>query len=247
MSYNLQFFAGETDDTDNTDDMSGLLDELTPNTDSTDEGVEEIIEEDPVEEVPEDTQQSKSQYAFAQMRAENKQLAALLTKVAQANGIDVSNQKDLIDKLNDDAIGKLAQKQNVPVELLKRIEQLENVEVQFKNNQLQQQTLVGLQRVMDDYGLTQEELNSFAEELDAAGKNPFTDSIDIVQEYKLMHYDDIMERKIQAAVQAALAKSDSADKHSASVSKKQGASQDPATEKINTVRGLTALLGDMEK
>ena len=53
------------------------------------------------------------------MRVQNAQLLGLLSKIAEA-GIEYTDNNDLL--LNDDSITKLAAKQNVPVELLKRME-----------------------------------------------------------------------------------------------------------------------------
>ena len=76
--------------------------------------------------------QDKQNFAFGQMRTQITELTNLLGKIANANGIEYTNNKDLLEKLNDDAIGKMAQKQNVPVELLREVEALRQDSQAFK-------------------------------------------------------------------------------------------------------------------
>ena len=71
------------------------------------------------------TQQQKDAGAFAAMRVRNKQMENMLKRVADAAGIQYANTDDMLMKLNDDALGKLAEKQGVPKELLMRLDSLE--------------------------------------------------------------------------------------------------------------------------
>ena len=63
-------------------------------------------------------QVDKSNYAFGQMRKQIADLQGLLGKVAQANGIKYNTSAELLEKMNDDAISKMAQSQGVPVMIL---------------------------------------------------------------------------------------------------------------------------------
>lgn len=192
------------------------------------------------------TPEDKSNFAFGQMRVKISTLEGLLGKVAKASGIEYTDANDLLTKLNDDAINKLAQRQNVPVELLRRMEELEQNSNAYKQQQIQNAAAVGFQTIMTDYSLTQEELKAFALELDKVGKNPFAQPIDIVAEYKLMHYDDIINKRVEAAVQAALTKSNVADQNSSTPNTQQGQGGG-ADNKITTISGLNALLDTMPK
>lgn len=189
--------------------------------------------------------EDKRNFAFGKMRTEINQLTELLGKVAKANGVDYTDSKDLVAKLNDDAIQKMAQKQNVPVELLQEIETLRRDSEQFKAQQRRDAAAIGFQKVMDTYGLTQDQLKDFAVELDQQGKNPFEQNIDLMAEYKILHYDDILKAEVQKAVEEALKKDSAANQSSSTPSQQQGGSGGEQ-QKITTVAGLTALLNDVK-
>lgn len=187
--------------------------------------------------------EDKRNFAFGKMRTEINQLTELLGKVAKANGVDYSDAKDLVAKLNDDAIQKMAQRQNVPVELLQEIEALRQDSAQLKAQQRRDAAAIGFQKVMDTYGLTQEQLKEFAVELDNQGKNPFEQNIDLLAEYKIMHYDDILQAAVKKAVEEALKKDSAANQSSSTPAQQQGGNGGE-NQKITTVAGLTALLND---
>ena len=191
------------------------------------------------------TAEDKRNYAFGQMRTQINQLTELLGKVAKANGVEYTDSKDLVAKLNDDAITKMAQKQNVPVELLKEVEALRQDSAAFKAQQLKDAAAIGFQNVMTTYGLTQEQLKEFAVELDQRGKNPFTQPIDVMSEYKMLHYDDILNTAVKKAVEEALKKDSAANQSSTTPGQQQG-SNGGSEAKITTVAGLTALLDGMK-
>lgn len=189
--------------------------------------------------------QDKQNFAFGQMRTQITDLTNLLGRIASANGIEYANNKDLLAKLNDDTISKMAQRQNVPVELLKEVEALRQDSQAFKAQQLRDAAALGFQNLVNTYGLSQQQLQDFAVELDARGKNPFTQNVDLLNEYKVMHFDDIVAAKVDKAVKEALAKSGAADQHSSTPGNKQG-SNGGGEEKISTVAGLTSLLDEMQ-
>ena len=145
------------------------------------------------------TEEDKRNFAFGKMRTEINQLTELLGKVAKANGVEYTDSKDLVAKLSDDAIQKMAQRQNVPVELLREIETLRQDSEQFKAQQRRDAAAIGFQKVMDTYGLTQDQLKDFAVELDRQGKNPFEQPVDLLAEYKMLHYDDILNAAVKKA------------------------------------------------
>lgn len=232
------------------DALDSLLDQMesgTPPEQSSEDSDKDETQPPDESEDSEDSQQhsaeDKRNFAFAKMRTEINQLTALLGKVAKANGVDYTDSKDLVAKLSDDAIQKMAQKQNVPVELLREVEMLRQDSEQFKAQQRRDAAAIGFQNVMDTYGLTQEELKAFAVELDEQGKNPFEQPIDLMEEYKLLHYDDILNAAVKKAVEEALKKDSAANQSSSTPGQQQGGNGGSG-EKITTVAGLTALLNE---
>jgi hypothetical protein len=191
-------------------------------------------------------EEQRRNFAFGQLRQENNELAGILGKIAQANGIQYTNIRDLMGKLNDDAISRLAQKQNVPVELLREVDALRAGQQQWQQSQREQVAFAGFQTLMSQYGLSQDDLKAFAVELDGAGKNPFTQDINVVDEYRLRHFDDIVAKRAEAAVKEALAKSSAADSHSSTPGAQQGAGSGDGGQKITTLEGLNNLLKDFE-
>lgn len=190
--------------------------------------------------------EQRRNFAFGQLRQENNELANILGKIAQANGIQYTNTRDLMGKLNDDAISKLAQKQNVPVELLREVDALRAGQQQWQQSQREQVAFTGFQTLMSQYGLSQDDLKAFAVELDGAGRNPFTQDINVVDEYRLRHFDDIVAKRVDTAVKEALAKSSAADSHSSTPGAQQGAGGGEGGQKITTLEGLNNLLKDFE-
>ena len=191
-------------------------------------------------------EEQRRNFAFGQLRQENNELANILGKIAQANGIQYTNTRDLMGKLNDDAISKLAQKQNVPVELLREVDALRAGQQQWQQSQREQVAYAGFQTLMSQYGLSQDDLKAFAVELDGAGRNPFTQDINVVDEYRLRHFDDIVAKRVDTAVKEALAKSSAADSHSSTPGAQQGAGGGEGGQKITTQEGLNNFLKGFE-
>ena len=250
--YNITPYSAseEGDEPSGMEALDSLLDKMdsgeTPETppDNSEENTDEENDEDASPNESDNQQRSqedKRNFAFGKMRTEINQLTDLLGKVAKANGVEYSDSKDLVAKLNDDAIQKMAQRQNVPVELLREIETLRQDSEAFKAQQRRDAAAIGFQKVMDTYGLTQDQLKEFAVELDQQGKNPFEKPIDLLAEYKMLHYDDILNAAVKKAVEEALKKDSAANQSSSTPTKQQGGNgSDP--QKVTTVAGLTALL-----
>jgi hypothetical protein len=226
--------SGETPETPAGDDTQGEKDETHP------EG-----SEDSKPAAQQITAEDKRNYAFGQMRTQINQLTELLGKVAKANGVEYTDSKDLVAKLNDDTIQKMAQKQNVPVELLQELDALKRDSEQLKAQQRRDAAAIGFQQVMDTYHLTQDQLKDFAVELDNKGKNPFEQPIDLLAEYKMMHYDDILQAAVKSAVEEALKKDSAANQSSSTPAQQQGGNGGE-NQKITTVAGLTALLNGVK-
>jgi hypothetical protein len=187
------------------------------------------------------SEQDRRTFAFGKMRKELSNMTELLGKVATANGIEYRDTKELVAKLNDEALQKMAQKQSVPVELLREIEQLRQDSAAYKQQRLKDEASLGFQQVMDTYKLSNEQLKAFALELDDAGKNPFEQPVDLLAEYRLRHFDDIIEAAKKAAVEEALRKDSAATQSSTTPAKATGSSAG-APQKVTTVQGLNALL-----
>ena len=269
VPYNLQFFAegdegGEgagdgAGSISNVEDLNTLLDGLQAgDTGTTDEGAQEegaagteetagAGETGQVDTNKPDLNTSKMNLAFGQMRKENKELQNTLLKVAKAYGIDASNPKEVIEKLNQDVLTKQAEQQKVPVELLTRMQTLEEQNNAFLEAQRQQALTNGFITLATEYNLDEKALMSFASELDAAGFDLVSQDIDIVQLYKSVHADDIIAAKVKAGIEQALKKSNEADTHSTVPGKNQNAGGGGMQTKIENMAQLNSFLDGLGK
>lgn len=270
VPYNLQFFAegsegGEgagdgAESISNVEDLNTLLDGLQAgDTGTADEGTQDeegaagadetagAGETGQADTNKPDLNTSKMNLAFGQMRKENKELQNTLIKVAKAYGIDASNPKEVIEKLNQDVLTKQAEQQKVPVELLTRMQTLEEQNNAFLEAQRQQALTNGFITLATEYNLDEKALTSFATELDAAGFDLVSQDIDIVQLYKSVHADDIIAAKVKAGIEQALKKSNEADTHSTIPGKNQNAGGGGTQTKIENMAQLNSFLDGLGK
>lgn len=168
------------------------------------------------------TQQQKDAGAFAAMRVRNKQMESMLKRVADAAGIQYANTDDMLTKLNDDALGKLAEKQGVPKELLMRLDSLEKSNQEYRQEQTNTKLRNDFMALQEKYNLTPEQLQTFATQLSNDRVDPL--SADIMREYEVRNFDAIVQQRIQDAVQAALSKDQQVDEHSSTPNAAQGSS-----------------------
>lgn len=197
--------------------------------------------------------QSKADRAFAQMRIQlseqkkqNEELTSLIRKLANAEGLDPKNLDNVKQGLNDKALDKISTRDKVPKEYLERMERIEGENAIAKQERLQRNAVIGFQNVATKYGLDQAKLEAFAAELDGANKNPFTnEGVDIVAMYQSMHYDEILQARVDAALQEALAKDNKANNQSSTPNKNTGGQGNSGEEKITTVSGLRNALSNI--
>ena len=187
------------------------------------------------------TQHDKDANAFAEMRVQNKAMSDMLKKIADATGIQYTDQNDMLAKLNSDALTKLAEKQGVPVEILQRMETLERNSQLYLQQQNESRLRAGFVNLKQDYGLSDEEMMNFAKQLDDDKVD--LSKVDLVAEYRNRNFEAIVQKRIDAAVAAALSKDQQAQAQSTQPTA-QGAVQQAAakTEQITTVAGLRSWL-----
>lgn len=187
------------------------------------------------------TQQDKDANAFAEMRVQNKAMADMLKKIADATGIQYTDQNDMLAKLNSDALTKLAEKQGVPVEILQRMETLERNSQLYLQQQTEARLRVGFANIKQEYNLSDDEMMAFAKQLDDA--NVDLSKIDLKAEYQNRNFEAIVQKRIDAAVAAALSKDQQAQAQSTQPTA-QGAVQQATTkpEQINSVAALRSWL-----
>lgn len=184
--------------------------------------------------------ENKAAAEFARMRIENKKLSTLLGDVAKILGIqDISDPEKMLQAVQEKVLQAQAKAIGIPEDILKRQKETEEKLTQYEQNQMRTQAYLGFQKVMDTYKLTQAQLNAFADELLEQGRNPFTTPMDLVKEYRDLHWEDILEAEREKARQEEADRAAKAANHSTQPSTKDGKpGGDPA--KITTVRDLDA-------
>lgn len=186
--------------------------------------------------------QKISNNAYAQMRIANKQLTGLLGKLAKSNGIEYKDTQDLITKLNDDALTRISKQSNVPVEVLREIEELRNDSQTFKQEQAQVRLQTGFKSLIADYGLDEKALRKYCAEVDSANIDVSNKDFDIVSHYESTHMKEIIDRKVQAAIAAMSNQNSNTEEHSSKPLQKQSRGGNGGETKVNTQAALENLL-----
>lgn len=185
---------------------------------------------------------NKVQQAFAAMRVQNKQMTDTLKGVAGVLGLETipEDSNQLLDALQQKIIASQAQQQNVPVELLTRLNQLEQRDQQRNAQQFESEAALGFQTLQNKYSLTQSELNKFAEELVAAGKSPLMQNVNMLVEYQTMHFEELQAKAVAKAIADEQERVSKANQHSSNPGSTSGAGGTGVgdTGKVNTVHDL---------
>jgi hypothetical protein len=169
----------------------------------------------PVEPKPDD----KANNAFAQMRIQNKNLSKL---VDVAKLLKVDNAPDKEAAIRDAVIKAQSKQQGVPEELLRRLSTLEDADAKLKQVEFERSAYLGFQKVKDTFKLTDAELQSYSDQLFAKGMNPFQQQVDLVNEYRNMNFDRLMEAAVQRGIQQEAARAAKANQFGTTPNNRQG-------------------------
>ena len=182
---------------------------------------------------------NKATQAFIHMRQENKSMHDMLNNIAGVLGIDSKDEQQIMTTLQARITDAQAKQNNVPPELMRRLNDLEQQNQAHTAAERQRNTAIGFQRVADKFKLDQNGLNQFAQDLVKAGINPLEQEVDLIREYKMMHFDDEVQRAVEAAVAAEQARAAKAATQSSTPGTKTGGpTSSGGPEKINSIREL---------
>ena len=199
---------------------------------------------EPEAELPE---HDKAQQAFIYLRQQNQSFKNTLKGVAEILGIDPkAGEADMIAALQAKVVEGQAQNANVPVEMLQRLQTLEAKNAEIERSERERVTLLGLQQVKTQFGLEDKDLTKFTQDLIAAGMNPLEADVNLIDTYKSMHFEDLMQKAIADAVAKEQARSAKAASTSSTPDPKRG---DPGSGdgKITTQTQLNAWLDTQVK
>jgi len=189
----------------------------------------------------------KTQQAFVYLRQQNQSFKNTLKGVAEVLGIDPkTGDADLIAALQTKVTENQAQRDNVPVEMLQRLQTLEARNTEIEQKERERATLLGLQQVKTQFGLTDNDVTKFTQDLITAGKNPLESKLNLVDEYRITHFEDIMKKATEDAVAKEQARASKASASSSTPDTKRG---DPGSSdgKITTQIQLNSWLDSQVK
>lgn len=203
---------------------------------------------DPPKDPPKPSADTKAGRAFAQLRVQNAQYQKTLNGIAKILGVtDTSNPDTLIAQLNKVILEKEAKDKNVPTELLERLQILEERDREYTQKQIMEYAYLGFQRVKDLFNLDDAGLQKFADELVAAGINPFETKVDVVREYKLLHFDELIQAAVEQGIKQEQERAAKAANHSTAPKPQKGPGQSGNPEKITTVAQLNDWMNSQSK
>lgn len=187
-----------------------------------------------------DKQKARQNFEFARLRTENKKQANLLKSLGKVLGMDPKATPDQVaEKVQEILIQKEAKDKNVPVDLLQRMQELENIAAENSRIKLENETQKAFTNLAEKYKLDSDALTEFAVYLGENGKNPLEGvDVDIEAEYIKLHHDDIVQAAVSAALEAESKRKKKVEDHAGSKLPGDPSDQDNGKDKIETVEDL---------
>lgn len=195
--------------------------------------------------IPEDEQ--KKAFAFAQLRQEASQKKQLLTGLQKILNIpEDTPMEDVMSKVQEAIVKAQSKQTGVPEEIINKINNLEQRDKEYRAHQLQESAYLGFNKIQKEFGLDQASVKAFAVELLKDNLNPFEQDVDIMQEYKLRHFNDIIKAEVAKAVQAEQQRAAKAGTQSTQPGNTQGQTKGEQG-KINSIKDLDNWLNTQKK
>lgn len=228
----------EEEETEEEEESEEESEEETEEEESEEESEEE-------EEKPEDKKKAKQNYAFAQQRQQIKAQEALFKNLGKLIGMENAKPEEIQQKIQEVLLEKQAKEQNIPVEILQRLERAEALVADNQAIRRQMEVQDAFTELAENHELDDKDIEEFTKYLLDNNKNPLEHpEVDIAAEYLKLHYEDM----IEAAVKAALEKeNDRKDKvKDKAVTQTPDGKNAPEDGKIDTVADLDKLFGSMD-
>jgi hypothetical protein len=164
-------------------------------------------EEQPAEEQtnPNDPDAEKRNAAFAQLRRqaeENRKYAEFIQRLAEEGGV---SPDDLLSRYEERKLQTEAEKQNVPVDVLKRLHSLESESTQAREALRAERFNAQVEAVSSKYGAAEEDIRAAMQEMMESGIDPRTnDNFNFEKFYRAANLDKIIQQETEKAVQKSL-------------------------------------------
>ena len=213
----------ETDTSDNSSENTENTDANSPSEEAdTNNNSENTVDsegdKDPTEDKQQDKQSdqafsaedkftNKQNKAFAEMRVQNKEYEQFLMRMAQIAKLDVKNAKEAKEVLAARLTQTEAKQKQMDPQVLAELEDSRKQIAEMRQARIKEQALSGFAKLKTLHGLSDTDLNNFADELVAKNKNPFEQEMDLVSEYRLANFDKLMEKAREEGRLAEIARS----------------------------------------
>lgn len=191
---------------------------------------------------------TKQNFAFAQMRTENRALSELIMNLAKATGQTPKNITEAQDILKEGLTKVVSKNRNIPEDVLREMEDDKRALAELRQTQARQKALSGFQQVKDTFNLTREEVNAYADKLVEQQINPFEQEVDLVKEYRNMYFEAEIAKAVERGVQQERARALKAAQNSTTPPTKTGNSDGTGTQgkPIQNVSDLDKLLDSLK-
>ena len=153
---------------------------------------------------------NKQNRAFAEMRIKNKAQEDFLVRMANMAGLNVKSADEAMSALSPRIQQVEAKQKNMDPEVLKELEDSRKQISEMRKEKVKNNAIQGFSNLKTLHGLSDKELDEFADTLIAAHKNPFEQEMDLVAEYRLANFDKLMEKAREAGRAEEIARSQNA-------------------------------------
>lgn len=225
--------------------------ESTESNPATESKTETASTQTPTEDTPLDPEekfQSKRDSAFAQMRIQNKEMSDLIMNLAKATGQTPKNMAEAQAMLNEGLTKVVSKNRNIPEDVLREMEEDKKQLAELKQTQARQNALAGFQQVKDTFQLSRNDVNDFADKLIEKNINPYEQNVNLVEQYKLIYFEQLIAKAKEQGVQEERARSLKAQQNSTTPTNQNGLSETTGNQgkPIKTVADLDALLSGLK-
>jgi hypothetical protein len=225
--------------------------ESTESNPATESKTETASTQTPAEDTPLDPEekfQSKRDSAFAQMRIQNKEMSDLIMNLAKATGQTPKNMAEAQAMLNEGLTKVVSKNRNIPEDVLREMEEDKKQLAELKQTQARQNALAGFQQVKDTFQLSRNDVNDFADKLIEKNINPYEQNVNLVEQYKLIYFEQLIAKAKEQGVQEERARSLKAQQNSTTPTNQNGLSETTGNQgkPIKTVNDLDALLSGLK-
>lgn len=185
---------------------------------------------------------SKQNKAFAEMRIKNKEYEQFLMNMARVAKLDVKGAQDAMAVLQERLQQTEAKQKQMDPQVLKELEDSRRQLSEMQAARLKERAISDFARLKATHGLSDADLNEFADTLISKNRNPFEQEMDLVNEYRLTNFDKLIERAREEGRQEEIARSAKAQASSTSPSDQRATPAGAGTPTaIKTVEDLEAL------